>query len=74
MMQMLEELEVKCLGEECGYISQRGLIISHTNVCMKTVVMCMNKACADEVSSAWSVTVLHLTSDDERESFRSQDL
>jgi hypothetical protein len=47
---MLEELEVKCLGEECGYVSQRGLMISHTNVCAKTVVKCLHKACAEEVS------------------------
>lgn len=47
---MLEELEVKCLGDECGYVTQRGLMISHTNVCAKAIVKCLNKACAKKVN------------------------
>jgi hypothetical protein len=71
---MLEELEVKCLGKECEYISQRGLMISHTNVCAKTVVKCLNKACAEEVSPAWSDYGLGLIADDERSPLRPQDI
>lgn len=48
---MLEELEVRCLGEGCNYRSQRGLMISHTNDCEKTIVKCHNEVCAEEVST-----------------------
>jgi hypothetical protein len=47
---MLEELEVICDSEGCGHKGQRGMMISHTNLCAKKVVKCQNAGCNTEVS------------------------
>ena len=47
---MLEELEVICTNRGCEYKGQRGMMISHTNVCAKKVVECLNEDCEQSVS------------------------
>ena len=47
---MLEELEVICTNRGCEYKGQRGMMISHINVCAKKVVECLNEDCETEVS------------------------
>ena len=47
---MLEELEVICTNRGCEYKGQRGMMISHINVCAKKVVECLNQDCEQKVS------------------------
>lgn len=68
---MLDELKVRCAAEGCGQVMERGLLLSHSKGCLKSLVLCHEPECGLSVSLGPSLSLLShyrlILKDDARE-------